>query len=90
MSVAIVLVIVIIVVVYFVVTNQNKSNSGDNNTKRSLADMLSERAVSDVVAQSKIVAKSIAGRIVLPGEFHEAITGRTVTLPVATDFDASH
>ncbi|KAJ4393723.1 hypothetical protein N0V93_002938 [Gnomoniopsis smithogilvyi] len=81
--VAIVLVIVIIVVVYFVVTNQNKSNSSTTTAKRSLVDMLNERSVSDVYAQSKIVAKSIAGRLVVPGDFHEVNAGRVATLPVA-------
>lgn len=75
---------------YFVVTNQNKSSG--TTTKRSLVDMLSERSVSDVYAQSKVMAKSIAGRIAVPagGEFREIKTARTVTLPVATDFDASN
>lgn len=87
-SVAIILVIVIIVVVYFVVTNQNKNNNSTTTAKRSLFDMLNERSVSDVYAQSQVVAKSIAGRIQIAGDFHEVNPGRTATLPVATRFEA--
>lgn len=50
--------------------------------------MLNERAVSDVYAQSKVVAKSIAGRIQIAGDFHEVNPGRVATLPVATRFEA--
>lgn len=67
-------------VVYFVLKNQNSTPA---TGKRSLADLVAERSLSDAYAQSKVVARSIAGRIVLPGEFREVNAGRTATLPVA-------
>lgn len=68
-------------VVYFVLKNQNSTPA--TTAKRSLAELVAERSLSDAYAQSKVVARSIAGRIVLPGEFREVNAGRTATLPVA-------
>lgn len=77
----IILIIVIAVVVYFVL--QNKKTTTTAAAKRSLVELIGERSVSDVYAEAQVVARSIAGRIVIPGEFRELNTGRTVTLPVA-------
>lgn len=79
--VLIVVIIVIIVVVYFVVTKPSGGSSNNGtNTKRSLADMSTQS-----LAPIHAVARSIAGRYVLPN-VDQGNAAKVATLPVAMGY----